>query len=306
MKTLITGALKCSEEQIQKLGQLGLEIQFLQDETKKIDANKLNDIEFIVCNSFFLYNDIRQFKELKYIQVTSAGLDRLPLEYIKEKNIKVFNAKGVYSIPMAEWTILKILEIYKHSKEFYKNQEEHIWKKDRNILELDGKTATILGYGNVGSEIAKKLKAFGVKIQAVGKKEKCDKDCYIDKYYESKQMIESIKNADIVITTLPLNEETEGLIDKKYFENMKNKSIFINISRGQIINENDLIEFIKRNKFMGVILDVFENEPLNKESLLWDMDNVIITPHNSFVSEKNGERIFELILDNINTIINNR
>ena len=80
---------------------------------------------------------------------------------------------------------------------------------------------------------------------------------------------------------------------------MKEHSIFINISRGKVINENDLIEFIKQNKFLGVILDVFKNEPLDKESLVWDMDNVIITPHNSFVSENNNRRLFEVIYNNL-------
>lgn len=130
MKTLITGALKISEEQILELEKLGLEIMYINDETKKIEID-VKDIEFVICNSLFLNNDIKEFTKLKYIQVTSAGLDRLPLEYIKQKGIKLFNARGVYSIPMAEWTILKILEIYKNSKIFYKNQENKIWEKDR-------------------------------------------------------------------------------------------------------------------------------------------------------------------------------
>lgn len=296
MKTLITGALKYNKMEFERLEQLGLEIKYIKDETIKINVD-FSGIEFIICNSFFLYNDIKLFKDLKYIQVTSAGLDRLPLKYIEDKKIKVFNARGVYSIPMAEWTILKILEIYKHSKKFYKNQEKHLWEKDRDILELNNKEVTILGYGNVGQEIAKRLKAFGVYINAVDKKEIMDKN--IDKCYNISQINNILPKSDIVIVTLPLTKETQYIINIDKLKMMKNKSILVNISRGKIIKERDLLEMIKAEKFLGVILDVFENEPLDKENNLWDYDNVLITPHNSFISNNNEKRLYNLINKNI-------
>ncbi len=296
MKTLITGALKYNKSELKKLEQIGLEIKYIKDET--IRANmEFSDIEFIICNSFFLYNDIKLFKNLKYIQVTSAGMDRLPLKYIENKKIKVFNARGVYSIPMAEWTILKILEIYKHSKKFYRNQEKHLWEKDRDILELNNKKATILGYGSVGQEIAKRLKAFGVYINAVDRKEMFDEN--IDRYYNISQINNILPESDIVILTLPLTEETQYIINSDRLKIMKDKSILVNISRGKIIKENDLLEILETEKFLGVILDVFENEPLDKTNKLWDYNNVIITPHNSFVSNNNEERLYNLIYKNI-------
>lgn len=299
MKTLITGALNYNECQFEKLEKLGLEICYLKDETKRSTMN-FRDFEFIICNSFFLHNDIKLFKNLKYIQLTSAGIDRLPLEQIRSKGIEVFNAKGVYSIPMAEWTILKILELYKHSKKFYEKQQKHLWEKDREILELSGKIVSILGYGSVGREIAKRLKNFGVFINAVDRKEIDDQN--IDKYYNIEQVDEVLYTSDIIILTLPLTGETKYFINLDRLEKMKKDSILINISRGKIIKEIDLLKTLKKGKFLGVVLDVFENEPLDKENELWNYENVIITPHNSFVSNNNEERLFNLIYENVSKI----
>lgn len=299
MKTLITGALKYDEEKFEELKDMGLEIIYVQDETKELEIN-VNEIKFVICNSLFLHNDIKKFRNLKAIQLTSAGLDRVPLDYIKKNNIKLYNARGVYSIPMAEWTVLKILEIYKNSKKFWKQQEEHIWQKDRNILELNGRIATIVGFGNVAEEIAKRLKAFNVYINAIDIKELSNKN--INKNYNISEIDEILPESDIVIITLPLNENTKDIINMDKMRKMKDDAILINISRGGVIKEKDLVEMVKNKKFLGVVLDVFQNEPLDRNSELWNFNNVIITPHNSFVGNNNKERMFKTIMSNFEKI----
>ena len=295
MKLLLTGAFKYTEAQIKELEELGYTCLYMQDEKQKVEFEE--EIEAIVCNGFFLYHDIKKFKNLKCIQLTSAGLDRVPLEYIKENKLALYNAKGVYSIPMAEWTILKILEIYKNSKYFYEKQKEHLWEKNRELFELAGKKAVIIGAGSIGKEIAKRLKAFEVNISAVDLYKTTES--YIDKYYPLEKMNEALTKSDIIILTLPLNEKTQHMINKENIKLMKENSILINISRGGIIKEEDLISEIKKNKFLGVILDVFEKEPLDENSELWDFNNVIVTPHNSFVSEGNNKRMFRVIKENL-------
>lgn len=296
MKILITGAFKCSDIQIQEIENLGHECIFLQDEKDEINVDK-TEIDAIICNGFFLYHNIEEYSNLKYIQLTSAGLDRVPLDYIRKNKIQLYNARGVYSIPMAEWTLLKLLEIYKNSRLFYKNQENKRWEKDREIQELNGKIATIVGYGSVGNEIAKRLNAFNVKINIVDITEK--KDEYIENFYNINELEKAMQTTDILILTLPLTKETEGIINNNVLNKMKDESVLINISRGKVINENDLINVIKLNKFKGVALDVFEEEPLREDSELWNFENVIITPHNSFIGENNNKRLFELIMKNL-------
>lgn len=294
-KLILTGAFKSNQEQLNKLEELGYEITFIQDERIPLNFD-VSEIEAIVCNGLFLYNDISKFKSLKVIQLTSAGLDRVPLDYIKENGIKIYNARGVYNIPMAEWVILKILEIFKKSKFFYKNQEYHKWEKQRELLELTDKTALIVGFGNVGFEIAKRLKAFGVNIISVDIR-KVESD-YVDESFLIRDIDKALEKSDIIILTLPLTDETRHIINKEKIEIMNEHAVLVNVARGGIIDEDALINALNKGKFLGVALDVFEEEPL-VESLLWDFKNVIITPHNSFVSDKTNERLFELIVKNL-------
>ena len=294
-KLLLTGAFKFSREQLSNLEPLGYEIVFVQDERKALNID-VSDIDAVVCNSLFIYNDIKEFKNLRIIQLTSAGLDRVPLDYINEKGIQLFNARGVYSIPMAEWVTLKILEIYKKSRVFYKNQVQHKWEKQRNLLELTDKTAAIIGYGNVGKEIAKRLKAFGVTVISVDKQVKEDE--YIDEAILIDDIDAALEKSDIIVLTMPLTDETKHLINEEKIKVIKDDAVLINVSRGEIIDETALIESLNKDKFLGVALDVFEEEPLS-ESPLWDFEQVIITPHNSFVSDKVKERLFELMIENL-------
>jgi phosphoglycerate dehydrogenase-like enzyme len=294
-KLMLTGAFKYSEEQRNKLESLGYEIIFIQDETISIDFD-VSGINAVVCNSLFIYNDISTFKNLKTIQLTSVGLDRVPIDYINQHGIKLFNARGVYNVPMAEWAVLKILEIYKKSRVFYKNQEKHKWEKQRDLLELTDKTATILGFGSVGLEIAKRLKAFGVIVISADIKRV--ENVYVDESLSINDVDEALKKSDIVVLALPLTDKTKHLINKAKISIMKDNVVLINVSRGGIIDEAELIEALKADKFLGVALDVFEEEPLG-ESRLWDLENVIITPHNSFVSDKVNERLFELMIENL-------
>lgn len=300
MKLLLTGAFKYSQEQLNTIHSLGYEVTFVQDERVPLDID-VTKFEAVVCNNLFLYNDITKFKNLKFIQLTSAGLDRVPFDYIKEKGIKIFSAKDVYSVPMAECVVLKILEIYKKSKWFYKNQNEHIWDKQRDLLELTDKTAAIIGFGSVGYEVAKRLRAFDVKVIGVGRRY-IESDL-LDEYYLIEDIDQVLNKIDIVILTLSLTEETRHLIDRDKIKNMKDNSALVNVSRGGVIDEVALIEAIKSEKFLGVALDVFEEEPISKDDLLWDLENVIITPHNSFVSDKVNERLFKCIEANLRLIL---
>ena len=296
MKLLLTGAFKCTDEQIEYLKSLGHEIVFFGDEREKLDFDA-SDIEGVICNGLFVYNDIEQFRSLKYIQLTSSGFDRVPMDYIKQHGIEIHNARGVYSVPMAEFALTGILQLVKQSRFFYENQKQHIWEKSRTLGELAGKTAVIVGAGNIGSEVAKRLKAFDVTV--VGIDITTDQRPYFDKIELLNNLDEQLKAADIVVLTLPLTDDTKGMFDKSKFDLMKNSCIFVNIARGQLVVENDLVDALNNKKISGAVLDVFETEPLEKTSPLWDMDNVIITPHNSFVGVGNTERLSKIIFENI-------
>ena len=301
MNLLLTGAFNYSEQQINRLKELGCSITFVQDEREELNID-CSEFDAVVCNGLFLYTPIEKFKKLKYIQVTSVGLDRLPLEYIKKNNIVLKTARGVYSIPMAEWCISRILDIYKQSEFFFENQKNRKWEKHRGLIELYGKKASIVGAGDIGTETAKRLYAFGVEVMAVDIV-KPSADCYY-RYFDISDIQNALSISDIVIITLPLTPDTRNLFNSELLNSMKAGSILINMSRGGIVDEKALSEVLEADKIGAAILDVFENEPLNVDSSLWSTKNLLITPHNSFVSDKNSQRLFEIIYNNLKMQMN--
>lgn len=296
MNLLLTGAFSYTEAQIMQLKSLGADIAFVQDEREKLTID-VSQFDAVVCNGLFLKNDIRAFKNLRFIQATSAGLDRMPLDFIKENGIQLRNARGVYSVPMAEFAVSGVLSLYKHTAKFLQNQGTHTWIKDRSVRELSGDTALIVGCGSVGTECAKRLKAFGVHVLAA---DICrpTADCY-DVYFPMESLNEALAAADVIVLTLPLTEDTRGMFCADLLRNCKASAILVNLARGAVVCEADLTDALQNGVLGGAVLDVFETEPLPQESPLWNMENVLVTPHNSFVSPKNSARLFQCIYENL-------
>lgn len=295
-KLLITGALQRTKRFNYEIAQLDYEIIFVQNELEVLLFDPL-DIEVVICNGLFLYNDISKFTSLKYIQTTSAGLDRLPMEQIKERGIVVKNARGVYSVPMAEWSVTAILSLYKNMSLFIKNQMQKRWLKDRELRELSGSRALIVGMGSVGQQVAQRLWALGVMVSGVDIVNV--QSYYIDKCFDINDLKGVVGDYDIVVITMPLTPDTYHIMGANVLGKLKKDSIIINISRGAIIDESSLIASLKSGRIRGAALDVFEDEPLSVDSPLWGMESVIITPHNSFVSDKNQDRLENLIIENL-------
>lgn len=303
MRLLLTGAFAYSEAQLQKLRALGAALVFQKDERGAPETD-FAAVDAVVCNGLFLYHDIKEFKNLKCIQLTSAGLDRVPLDYIQEKGIHLYNARGVYSVPMAEWALCGVLSLYKHLNDFAKKQKNHLWEKDREVRELQGDTVLIVGCGSVGTECAERFKAFGMRVMAADIV-KPQSDAY-DAYFPMQEIDNALETADVIVLTLPLTEDTRGFFRAERFSHCKSGAILVNIARGAVVKEKDLTNALVSGNLGGAVLDVFEDEPLSAESPLWDMENVMITPHNSFVSPKNNERLFSVMLQNIETFLKER
>lgn len=300
MQLLLTGAFSYTDAQKEQLKALGAEITFVQEEREKLDLD-VSEFEAAVCNGLFLKNDIRDFQKLRFVQATSAGLDRMPTDYIKEHGIRLCNARGVYSVPMAEFAVSGVSALYKHLPQFLKNQEKRLWQKDRAVRELSGDSVLIVGCGSVGTECAKRFQAFGMRVSAA---DICRPSaaCY-DTYYPMEQLPAALAAADVVVLTLPLTEETRGMFSVDLLRNCKDGAILVNLARGAVVREADLIRALADGTLGGAVLDVFESEPLPQESPLWNMENVLITPHNSFVSPKNSERLFQCIYENLKAFI---
>lgn len=296
MKTLVTGALQATSEELKRLEELGLEITFHQNERDEV-ANP-EQFEAVIGNGLFLYNDIEKFTNLKYIQLTSAGTDRVPTDYVSEHGIVLKNAAGVYAAPMAEWTLMRLLELYKNADRLFANRG---WNKDRTWREIGCKTACIVGFGAYGREVAKRLKAFDVHVCVVNRSIK--NSPFADEFYTMDKLDEALAKADIVIPAIALTDETKRLMNAERFAAMKNGAVFINATRGGLVDEAALIDALK-SKLAGAALDVFETEPLPDDSKLWQMENLLISPHNSFVGENNHARLMSVVMNNLEVLDN--
>lgn len=294
MNLLITGAWQEAKDYIEIIEKRGHQVQFLQFEKDVLPCD-YEWVEGIIGNGIFLTHPIEKFKNLRYIQLTSAGFDRVPMDYVREHNIEINNARGVYSDPMAEYAVAGVLSLYKSQRFFTENQKDHKWEKKRDLKELAGQKVCILGCGSVGTECAKRFEAFGCMVLGIDivVREIEHFSCV----YHLNGAKEVLSKSDIVIITLPLTDETYHMFDKEMFEAMKPGAVVVNIARGALIDTHELISALS-NKLGGAVLDVFEEEPLG-DSPLWDMENMVITPHNSFVGNGNNRRMSNVIMKNL-------
>ncbi|MFA5524901.1 MAG: phosphoglycerate dehydrogenase [Tissierellales bacterium] len=294
MKVLMT--FDFGTENMNKVRELGYEV-ILQSEKELCFSEELADTDVIVCYNPFKTLDISKLSRLKLIQLSSVGIDQVPIEVLREKNITLTNNKGGYSVPIGEWIVLKLLEMLKNSKSFYQKQFEKRWKVDTSLLELYGKTIGFIGTGSIATKAAKRLKGFEVNILGVNTSG-TDTE-YFDKCYSIDNINDMIRSCDAIVVSIPYTEKTHHLINHEVFQEMKDGVYVVNIARGSIIDEKVMIENLNNGKLKGAALDVFEREPMDADNPLWENENVIVTPHNSWMSEMGNVRRFNIIYENL-------
>lgn len=300
MNLLLTGCFNYTESQKERLTSLGYQIYFMQQEKESLPLAAEN-VDATVCNGLFLSHNIEEFSRLKFIQLTSAGFDRVPVDYIKAKGIELHNARGVYSVPMAEWALYQVLEHYKQGWFFKNEQELHRWTKHRGLRELAGRRVAVVGAGNVGQEVAKRFGALGCHV--TGFDIHTNGTPYFNEMALTTSLLERIDAYDVVVITAPLLPSTRGLISYDVMKGMKENATLVNIARGGLIDQEALVTVFTERKDLFAALDVFEAEPLEADSPLWKMENIAISPHNSFVSDGNNARMFEVIYQHLKDFI---
>jgi phosphoglycerate dehydrogenase-like enzyme len=245
----------------------------------------LNEAEILITYGEDLNEEIiGKAANLKWIMVMSAGLELMPFKAIEERGILVTNARGIHKIPMAEYTIGMLLQYEKKLKLLMKNEREELWHRKIEVGELNGKTMLILGAGAIGGEVARLGKAFRMTTMGVNRSGKPVDS--IDRLYTLDNILEAVPEADYIVSVLPSTDETKGLLQKEHFKAMKETAVFVNIGRGDLINDEVLIEALEAGELAHAILDVFDPEPLGKGHPFWKMENVTVTPH---LSSKSGE-----------------
>jgi phosphoglycerate dehydrogenase-like enzyme len=240
--------------------------------------------------------------KLKWLQTWSAGVDSHPLEKLAAKNILLTSANGVHAFPISETIFALILSLTRKIHTYVRNQQEKTWDHSNLKGEIHQKTIGIIGVGTIGRETAKIAKAFGMTV--LGVRRSGEPEDYVDQMYTIDQLNTILPHCDYVVITLPLTKETSHLFTKEQFNQMKPTSFFINVGRGEIVVEKDLIAALENEVIAGAGLDVFEKEPLSEDSPLWEMENVIITPHSAGSTEHYNHRVLEnIFIPNLKTYV---
>ena len=265
----------------------------------ELTASQLENIEILLTYGNNLSDElIHKMKKLRWIHSGQSGVEKLPHRLLLEKEIVVTNSKGINAVAMAEYVMGMILTVEKNIHWFFKAQKSFQWDTITRQTELAGKTMVILGTGEVGSAIAKRAKAFDMSVIGINRQGK--ERVFFDKVYSFEHVQTIIAKGDYIVLAMPLTEKTMYMVDRNFLNCLKDSAILINIGRGALIKTDELIKALEEKRIRMAILDVFEQEPLEIESKLWKMDNVIITPHIAGDRIKEySNRMLDIVCDNL-------
>ena len=240
---------------------------------------------------------------LRWIHATSAGageqVRKAALQAEALKRVAITTSSGVHAVPLAEYAIVGLLAVAKELPRFVEEQRAKAWPEVRRPLrELDGQTLFLVGLGDIGRETARLGKALGMRTVGFRRTQGPPPE-WVDEVHGPQRLAELAGRADAMVVSLPLTDQTAGLIDRATIKRLPASCIFVNVGRGGVVDEPALIEALRERRIAGAALDVFATEPLPQDSPLWDLPNVLVTPHAVALSARENERIVELFVANL-------
>jgi D-2-hydroxyacid dehydrogenase (NADP+) len=245
---------------------------------------------------------LKHAKKLKWIHSTAAGVAQLMYPELRDSGILVTNPRGVFSVPMAEHTIGMMIAMGRNFPDSVRFQDKStwgqqlLWDMPQQLTELNGKILLIVGFGSIGQELAKRAKAFDIRVWGVTRSVKGDSSL-AEKIVPASQLSEVLPDADYLVIAAPETKDTKQLIGAKEIALMKRGSRLINVGRGSLLDEAALITALEKGHLAGAALDVTGTEPLPENSPLWKAPNLFITPHTSAVSDRLWHRETELLVE---------
>jgi phosphoglycerate dehydrogenase-like enzyme len=247
---------------------------------------------------------------LRWVHATAAGAGEqvrktgLPAEALER--VAITTSSGVHAVPLAEFAVLGLLAMAKELPQFMEDQRARAWPELRRPLrELDGQTLFLVGLGDIGRETARLGKAFG--MRTVGfRRTQGPPPTHVDEVHGPHRLAELAGRADAMVVSLPMTDQTAGMIDRATIERLPPSCIFVNVGRGRVVDEPALVDALRERRIAGAVLDVFATEPLPPDSPLWTLPNVLVTPHAVALSARENERIVELFVDNLRRYLDGR
>jgi phosphoglycerate dehydrogenase-like enzyme len=237
---------------------------------------------------------------VKWLQTFMAGLDFPFYEVMLKKGIRITKSNA-QAVAIAEYVVANVMAQYQGVFDRRRHQKAHEWRLT-GFRELWQTKWLIIGFGNIGQEIARRLRAF--EVQVIGVRRSAGNHPLADIMITLDRLSEVLSQADVVVLACALNAETRGMADRSFFQKMKKNATLVNIARGKLVQQSDLIEALRQGTPARAILDVFDPEPLEPDSPLWDMDQVIISPHSSNAGSGTHARGDTLFLENLRRFVN--
>jgi D-2-hydroxyacid dehydrogenase (NADP+) len=288
-----------SADQLTRIEAAAPNMTLMQSMDENEIRQHLDDIEIAVGD--FPLNLLREASNLRWFQQWGAGADWL-LDHPEAQAMDFIltNASGVHAIPISEHIFAFLLAFARDLRHSWQAQLEHQWDplSSRDTFEVAGKTMLLIGVGEIGERTAQIADALGMHV--IGVRHNPSKaEAGIDEMRGQDELLEVLPRADVVVSTVPLTEETRDMLGAAEFAAMKKGAYLINIGRGGTIDQEALVQALRSKQIAGAGMDVFEEEPLDKASPLWEMENVLITPHSSGVTPQYNERAFAIFIDNL-------
>lgn len=261
-------------------------------------AEYLDQAEVLIGWARMPVEVLRRAGKLRWIHSPSAGMDRAdPDDY---RHLLLTNSSGAAAPPMAEYVIAAMLLFAKGFPHMARRQREHVWDRRFTAREIGGRTCGIVGLGAIGRETARRARALGMRVVGIRRTisgPATDEDA--DEMLPPNELPRLLRESDYVVLAVPLTDETRGMIGAEELAMMKPDAVLINIARGPVVDEEALIAALRDGAIAGAALDVFNQEPLPATSPLWDMENVIVTPHFSAGSDRYSERVAAIACENL-------
>ncbi len=271
-------------------------------------AERIADSDVVLCNKTPMNSTtLKDAKNLKYIGLFATGYNNIDLEYTKSRGITVCNAADYSTEAVTQHVFALILALYNRVDEYNDFVQNKGWINTNKfspfmeMQELFGKTIGIIGYGSIGRNVAKVAKAFGMNVLAYSRNMK-DSEEGVTKA----SIDEILNNSDIVTMHCPLNKDSEKMCDKDFFAKMKKDAIFVNTSRGGVVDEDALAEALNKGTIKAAALDVISKEPMEADSILPGVNNLIITPHAAWAPLETRTRLMKIVSTNLKNWIDGK
>ena len=247
---------------------------------------------------------IRNAKQLRWIQVGNVGVEGLMFPELVDSDTVLANARGTTAVNIAEHVMGLILAFARTLNITIRRQLEKVWEARVNmpVLEIAGETLGIIGLGSIGLQVARRAAAFDMRILAVDPTQ-TEKPEDVESLWRLDRLHDLLRQSDFVAICCPLTPETERMMGAAEFRSMKQTAFLINIARGRIVDQGALVAALQAKEIAGAGIDATDPEPLPQDSPLWEMGNVIITPHHAGQSPKAGARVFELFCENLKRFV---